>query len=145
MELKFEVRGMAEIQAMLEKLGSLDITALLGSIGTELQEISRENIDRRTSPSGEPMKEWSAAYERIAARDVRRDILRGARPRLRASIAWQIKDGDLYYGSSMVYAGVHQFGWPERNIPARPYLGIGSRERRGIEDTLQGFMEGIGL
>lgn len=28
----------------------------------------------------------------------------------------------LETGTDLVYAAVHQYGWPERNIPARPYL-----------------------
>lgn len=142
---KLEVRGLDQIGAMLARLGSFDIVELQKAIGEEMQEVSREHIDSRTTPDGAPMAKWSDSYRKRASQDSRKDILRGPEARLQSSITWQVKSDGLYYGSAMVYAGVHQFGWPDRNIPERPYLGIGQQERYRIEETLQGFMESMGL
>ena len=39
-------------------------------------------------------------------------------------------------GANLVYAATHQFGDPERNIPARPFLGASGEDNRFIVDTL---------
>ncbi len=138
-----DARGFKEVQKYLAQLSDLQIIEMEKSLGESLQEVSREHIDKRTTPEGEPMAEWSEKYSKRAAKDPRRDILRGPDERLRSSITWQVRTDGLYYGSAMVYAGVHQFGWDEKNIPARPYLGIGDEEHTIIEDTLESFMENL--
>lgn len=37
---------------------------------------------------------------------------------------------------TIVYAGVHQFGWPEKNIAARPYLGCSLEVMRACQERL---------
>ena len=39
-------------------------------------------------------------------------------------------------GTNLVYAATHQFGDPERIIPARPFLGVSDEDNRFIVDTL---------
>ena len=39
-------------------------------------------------------------------------------------------------GANLVYAAAHQFGDPERNILARPFLGASNENNRFIIDTL---------
>ena len=39
-------------------------------------------------------------------------------------------------GTNLVYAATHQFGDPERNILARPFLGASGEDNRFIVDTL---------
>lgn len=38
------------------------------------------------------------------------------------------------FGTRIAYANDHQFGVPERNLPARPFLGLSAETRRAIED-----------
>jgi phage gpG-like protein len=40
------------------------------------------------------------------------------------------------FSSSLPYAGVHEFGWPERNIPARPFLQPGLEYAAEITDEV---------
>lgn len=36
----------------------------------------------------------------------------------------RVEGNNLIYGTNLIYAGVHQYGEPKRNVPARPYLVI---------------------
>jgi phage gpG-like protein len=42
----------------------------------------------------------------------------------------------------MEYAAVHQWGWPKKNIPARPYLGVSRDDAKEIESIVALFLEG---
>lgn len=75
------------------------------------------------------------------------EYLSGPRPaklgvltgRLRSSITHQVtgqgKDLVGEVGTNVIYGRVHEFGYPERNIPARPFLNpaLTDMERRVIE------------
>lgn len=135
---KFRIEGQDVFTALAQKLVSIDIDEIKKSIGQELVEVSGEHIENKVSPDGQPFKAWAPATKKQAA-GTSRDILRKD-SNLFNSLAWQIVGNALYYGSDMVYAGVHQFGWGERNIPARPYLGIGMNEENRINDVLESFM-----
>ncbi len=53
-------------------------------------------------------------------------------------------DGDtIQVGTPLVYGAVHQFGWDEKNIPARPFLGLSTENEADLHDTLNRFIEGI--
>ena len=44
-----------------------------------------------------------------------------------------ISGASVEVGSNLVYAATHQFGDPDRRIPARPYLGLSADDERDIE------------
>ena len=47
----------------------------------------------------------------------------------------------LEWGTNLVYAGVHQYGYPPRNIPARPFLGINKEMTDDIADLVGTYIE----
>ena len=49
------------------------------------------------------------------------------------------KEAEIY--SSKIYAGVQQFGWEKRKIPARPFLGISSKDENKIIKMLRIHLE----
>lgn len=135
-----KVDDLGEYYELSERLAAFDtrtIQELMKSMGQELVEVSREHIERKTSPDGRPFAPWSAATKKQAA-GTSRDILRDSLE-LFNSLSWRIIGDALLFGSDKEYAGVQQFGWPDRRIPARPFLGIGIQESQRIEDVLEYF------
>ena len=52
------------------------------------------------------------------------------------SILADWSDTEAVAGTNLVHAATHQFGDPERNILARPFLGASDEDNRFIVDTL---------
>lgn len=124
----------------LRNLTADDLRKLEQSIGLEMAEIARDHLEEHKTPEGRQMKSWSAKYEkRVRDSGEIRDILLGPERRLHRSMSYKLTSDGIYYGSNMVYAAVHQWGWKKKNIPARPYLGMGPEEKQGIEDILEDF------
>lgn len=137
LKIKIESGGFEE---WTRDLKADDLNRLEKSIGLEMAEIARDHIEEHKTPEGQQMKPWSEKYEkRVRDSGDRRDILMGPERRLHHSISYMITNEGIYYGSNMVYAAVHQWGWKEKNVPARPYLGMGPEEKQGIEDILEDF------
>lgn len=137
--LKFKVDG-GGFGDFLRDLKGEDLYELEKSIGLEMAEVARDHLEEHKTFEGKPMKPWSEKYEeRVHKSGERRDILLGPERRLHRSMSFQVRNDGIYYGSNMVYAAVHQWGWKEKNIPARPYLGMGEEEKQGIEDILEDF------
>lgn len=65
---------------------------------------------------------------------------------LRNSIVADIgKRQQIICGTGVVYAAVHQFGYPKKNIPARPYLMVQDSDWDYIADKiLQGVSDAFG-
>ena len=137
--LKIKVDG-GGFEDFLRDLKGEDLYELEKSIGLEMAEVARDHLEEHKTFEGKPMKPWSEKYEeRVRKSGERRDILLGPERRLHRSMSFQVRNDGIYYGSNMVYAAVHQWGWKEKNIPARPYLGMGPEEKQGIEDILEDF------
>lgn len=137
--LKFKVDG-GGFGDFLRDLKGEDLYELEKSIGLEMAEVARDHLEEHKTFEGKPMRPWSEKYEeRVRKSGERRDILLGPERRLHRSMSFQVRTDGIYYGSNMVYAAVHQWGWKEKNIPARPYLGMGEEEKQGIEDILEDF------
>ena len=47
----------------------------------------------------------------------------------------------LEWGTNLNYAAVHQYGYPPRNIPARPFLGINDQMSNDIAELVGDFIE----
>jgi phage gpG-like protein len=43
--------------------------------------------------------------------------------------------------SNIVYAATHQFGDDERNIPARPYLGLSQENAQDVLDVIEDWID----
>lgn len=94
--ISVELKGVKEAQAALNKIGSSleNLTDLNKDLGSDLSKIASAKAPRLT----------------------------GA---LSASIGFKATPdkAQIYAGSeTVVYAGVQEYGWPEKNIKAQPYL-----------------------
>lgn len=97
----------------------------------------RRISERKASPDGERWAPWTA---RTAERRRGTQSLLQYRGHLHDSIVSESSVSSARVGSALVYARAHQEGRPEINLPARPYLGIGSRDAREIDAEIERFM-----
>lgn len=125
------------------KLDAGDKRDLLTSLGLEVEEIARDRFETKLDPEGNP---WEKVAEKTRAYiDLR---FPGAWPPLvregglRDSLTSEIQGQDaILVGATKIYAAVHQFGRPEKNIPARPYLGISDKDAGMLADLARDFVE----
>jgi phage virion morphogenesis protein len=126
---------------------------LLGELGEYLLESTQQRFAEKLSPEGVPWEPVSAAYaERKRAgratshhADARTndpdDILR-LTFQLSENVFYQVNDRDLLIGSAEPYAAAHQWGYPKRNLVARPWLGISEKDAREIEAIASDYLLG---
>jgi len=85
-------------------------------------QVRRRIQDEKTDPEGKAWDGWADSTKEQRKANHSLLLFEG---RLRDSIVGKALNGNtVVVGSSMVYANVHQYGWEERNIPDRPYLGL---------------------
>lgn len=125
---------------MLNKTSFMQFSDLMHSIGESLEGSAKTRFETKKDPEGKPWKEWSPKYARRARKDSRRSVLMGPTARLQESISFEVDTDAVYVGSTMIYARVHQQGWKKKNIPERPYLGIGDTDVQILSEDLQEFL-----
>ncbi len=60
---------------------------------------------------------------------------------LMGELQYHNNEREFQFGSNLVYAATQQFGRPEQNIPARPFLGLNDRDKQELVQTLKDFLE----
>lgn len=138
-----------------------DLTPAMKAIGERLLRSTEEHFRHERSPDGTPWKPLkvlsyhlgfrlrkkktthtrsgglsSAFQEYLAGRKILTDSAQ-----LRGSIHYEAGRTSVSVGSGKVYAAIHQLGGKagrgrKVTIPARPYLGIGPRDRAEILDIV---------
>lgn len=129
----------AEIRAFLEKLQAKlgDLTPVFQDLGESLKISHRERFNQGIGPDGAPWPDLSPAYR--ATKPKNRDKLLVLDGWLRELI-YQANPNALLIGTDKKYGATHQYGDPDRHIPARPFLGIDDAERQAILDTLADWL-----
>jgi phage virion morphogenesis protein len=143
--VSFDLKEVGAVGKMLgaAPLAAADRAQLLRGIGTELEDSSKERFDTQKTPDGDT---WKEIAEKTRAYYMRQGwtahstlVLEGL---LRDSLTHEIQGGGwaVLVGATMEYAAVHQFGWPERNIPARPYLGVSEEDAKVLESIAAEYL-----
>jgi phage virion morphogenesis protein len=126
------------------KLGDQDRIQLLKDIGVELESQTQERLtgSEKKDPQGNPWKEIAEKTRRYYDEKFPK-----AKPPLyregglldsitsEVSGSWSVLEGAV-----AEYAAVHQFGRPEKNIAARPYLGVSSQDAADIAVLTRRFI-----
>lgn len=139
---------------------------LLRAIGVGLLRNTQDRFDAETAPSGaawKPLSAWYLGHKRGPG------ILRGAGMRggLQGSLSMHVDGGAVIIGTNKIYGAVHQFGatiTPKNptgllvmrdyrgrvmgtarsvTIPARPYLGLSTRDEETIMDVTEEHLDRI--
>lgn len=128
------------IQQALDKLidRSDDMSELFEAIGISLEGSHDDRWDAQQSPDGSP---WAPLRPRTQARKKRNaDKILTLDGFLRDSLAFNAGRDSLEFGTNLIYGATHQFGADDRNIPARPFLGISDDDEAMIEETLHDYL-----
>lgn len=143
--IKFDA---SQVQALARRLESMALSAteqpqLLANLGAEIEDQTKERFETKRDPEGNP---WKAIAE--STREWYAVEFPGAEPPLvregglrdsvesRARGPWAI-----LVGATKEYAAVHQWGWEERGIAERPYLGLGPQNLADLEAAAAEFLE----
>ena len=131
----------------LLKAGS-DMSDLMGDIGEDLLNTTRERFNDEQDPDDRPWRPLSAVT--LARKKTNRDKVLTERGHLRGAINYRAGRSHVDIGSSRIHASTHQFGAkkgafgatkrgapiPWGDIPARPFLGLSDDDRETILETV---------
>ncbi|HQZ32178.1 MAG TPA: phage virion morphogenesis protein [Arenimonas sp.] len=142
--LTIDTRGLDQLQARIQGLAGMDTTTLMPRLGEYLQASTQDRFKTQTAPDGSP---WDALAPRTLERKKHnRDKVLTARGFLRRGIRYQVLDkSTVQVGTDSVYAATHQYGRDEANIPARPFLGLSSTDRREITAIIRDWAAELGF
>lgn len=152
-----DAEALAYLGQLSARLG--DLTPVMQDLGEYLVTSTKGRFGTSTAPDGTPWAANSlttlALYGRMfkgAAKAVaNKQPLIGESKRLSGEIHALATASSVTVGSSMIYAGVQQFGAakhslgpvsPWGNIPARPYLGLSATDRGNVLDIVRGYLDG---
>ena len=144
--------ALAQVLGVLEKP-----RPLLQAIGEYGIDSTMQRFRTGKAPDGSA---WAPKSATTLARHPRggRKPLIGESRALSTTIAYQVGDKSVAWGSNQVYAGVQQFGaragslWsgkdrrgrnakaPWGDIPARPYLGLSAKDERSIMKIVRDYL-----
>ena len=152
LDLKITIDDQA-IREALERLieRGTGLEPAFRDIGEYLDLATRERFDRQQSPDGTPWEPLSdrtllgrmrKGVKRSRGQKRRRLTTRGGNTKmsaiarlvqasilvesgdLRNTLRYHATADSLEFGTDREYGATHQFGAPDRNIPARPFLGV---------------------
>jgi len=112
-----------------------DLSPALRDIGERLLISHDERFRAQVDPEGNPWQALTDKYKARKKRNPNKILIRAVK--LKNSLDYQLEGESLRFGTPLVYGATHQFGDPERGIPARPFLGISDGDRSVILDILQ--------
>ena len=113
-----------------------DLAPALGNVGEHLMLTHRDHFDQQRSPDGDPWQPLSPEYAKRKKKN-KGKILR-LNDILRDTLAYNIGDDSLEFGSNLEYAAIHQFGAANdmiprlAAIPARPFLGLSRDDEKEV-------------
>jgi len=90
-------------------------------VGEYLIESHQDRFDNAESPDGEP---WAPLSESYKARSKRPSDILIEDGILKGTLNYNASQEELLFGTPMEYGAAHHFGYEERNLDARPWLGI---------------------
>jgi len=104
---------------------------------------TRERIESQNAD--DPIASWAPLTERYLASKRKRasrgaDLVLVLHGHLADQLAWQADSRSAEWGSNRVYAAAQQFGRPEINLPARPFLGVTAADKQKILEIFQAWL-----
>lgn len=142
-----------ELKALCSRLNNMalkpsDRKQLLHSIGVEMETQTKERFQTKTSPGGDDWAEIAQSTKKFYRKKYGSDnpgkgtLWRLSSVPLIDTVTSETGSWSVLVGATKVYAAVHQYGWSEKNIPARPYLGLGSEDKSEILELINTFLAG---
>ncbi len=151
MTVRFEVKGLKEVEALLDELkrAALSPRNAYDLVGQRMVAQQKRHFIKQEGPTG---KEWEPLAPETIARRLGGKAASTPRGRLgvagvgrgirilrdigtmAGSIVYNVDESGVEAGvpTTIPYAPTHQFGDPERNIPARPFIYINQKEAEAL-------------
>ncbi len=125
-----------EVLAVLDQLLARldDPTPALRDIGEALLNSHHRRFEEQVAPDGTPWAPLSPAYQ--AKKKKNKDKILVLDGYLSGLLTYQVSSDGLELGTNRIYGATHQFGAPQRNIPARPFLGLSEDDRTEVLEIL---------
>lgn len=136
LDIQLTLSNASEVKAAFESLQAklADLTPVFQDIGEAMLNVTRERFTSQTAPDG---SSWAALSPDYAQRKPRnKDKILTLRGALRGLLNYQPSPKDVRIGTPLIYGATHQFGNPNLNIPARPFLGLSTRDEQELLDIL---------
>lgn len=165
--VKIDDRAVREALTRLTRAGG-DLRTAFADIGEYLDLATRARFDAQRGPDGVP---WEPLSDATLRRTMLGGVKRGKGQQRRAltkrgggtkagairklagkeilvesgdlrdTLRYRASARSLEFGTDRKYGATHQFGDPDRHIPARPFLGINDADRAEILAILQRHLE----
>lgn len=139
-----------ELKALCSRLNGMALKpaerkALLASIGEEIITQTKDRFAEKKTPDGD---DWADIAEstknyyqkKIGSKNPGNGIL-WRQGNLMDSLTQEAGSWSVVVGATKAYAAVHQYGWKEKNIIARPYLGLSAENKVEIIEIINAFLE----
>lgn len=126
-------RGLQRLEA---KLG--DLTPFFRDIGEALLNSTRERFRSQSAPDGTPWAALSPDYR--AHKKKNAALILTLNGYLRGTLNYKAEKDRLRLGTPLIYGATHQFGRPEQNIPARPFLGLSDADLAMLHEALREYL-----
>lgn len=117
-----------------------DPKPLFNDIGEYLLQSHDDRWDQQQAPDGSA---WKPLSEKYAARKERKRPNAGilTYDELLRRLVYQASDSGLELGTNRIYGATQQFGDPDRNIPARPFLGLSGEDETEIAAIVEDYLD----
>ena len=142
--LTIDTRELDRLQASVRLMASSvrDISTLMPRLGEYLQRSTQDRFKTQTDPEGGT---WAVLQPHTLKRKKHnRNKILTERGYLRKHIYYQVTSPNrVEVFSDRVYAATHQFG--RGNIPARPFLGLSSKDRDEIGAIVRDWADEMGF
>lgn len=144
--IELSLNSTAASQALQRAADALDgegEALLLRDIGEYLHGSTLDRAALEQAPDGSP---WAALSPRYAAKKTRLrpdvTILRFDNHLLGDRFSYQVETDAVVLGTSAIQGAAMQFGRPDINLPARPWLGLSELDEREIVQIAQDHLSG---
>lgn len=133
--IKIDSKEIEKAMKNLQGFKSVDMMQQISGILLTTAQLSfGEQRDPSTGQRWQPLTEAYAAKKMLAGKS---DNILEWSGDLQNRLVSEATDSQAMAGSNLVYAGTHQFGNPNLNIPARPFLGIDDVAEEEILDAIR--------
>jgi phage virion morphogenesis protein len=130
-----------DIVAALERLrGAVaNLRPALAEIGEYLLQSTERRFKTQAGPDGAAWAPLSPDYAKRKKKN--RDLILVLNGYLADFQAPQVDDDKVSVGTALPYGAAHQFGRPEKNLPARPFLGLDDADAAEILAIIADHLE----
>ncbi len=134
-----EGRLREDLRRMVRGLDAAQRRQLLDDLGALLESQTKERFEEKRGPRGAEWEPWRDARYAKAQTGRGKSLLEDEGDLL-GSIVPAVDGDQVTVGSVKEYAATHQYGDEERNIPARPYLGLSERDVGELGELVEEFV-----